>query len=57
MSHDPRRPVGKGQEVQVTTDGHYVKSLDRDPLAKHFIRAGVLNDYSVGISDPDFRYR
>ena len=57
MSHDPRRPVGKGQEVQVTTDGHYVKSLICDPLAKHFIRAGVLNDYSVGISEPDFRYR
>ena len=50
MSHDPKRPVGKGQEVQVTTDGHYVKSLICDPLAKHFIRAGVLNDYSVGIS-------
>ena len=57
MSHDPRRPVGKGQEVHVTTDGHYVKSLICDPLAKHFIRAGVLNDYSVGISEPDFRYR
>ena len=57
MSHDPKRPVGKGQEVHVTTDGHYVKSLIADPLAKHFIRLGVLNDYSVGISMPDFRYR
>ena len=57
MAHDPKRPVGKGQEVQVTTDGHYVKSLIADPLAKHFIRIGVLNDYSVGISEPDFRYR
>ena len=57
MSHDPKRPVGKGQEVQVTTDGHCVKSLICDPLAKHFIRTGVLNDYSVGISNPDFQYR
>ena len=57
MSHDPKRPVGKGQHVQVTTDGHYVTSLIADPLAKHFIRTGVLNDYSVGISMPDFRYR
>jgi hypothetical protein len=57
MSHDPKRPVGKGQEVHVTTDGHYVKSLICDPLAKHFIRNKVLNDYSVGISEPDFRYR
>ena len=57
MSHDPKRPVGKGHEVHVTTDGHWVKSLISDPLAKHFIRQGVLNDYSVGISEPDFRYR
>ena len=57
MAHDPKRPVGKGHEVHVTTDGHWVKSLISDPLAKHFIRTGVLNDYSVGISMPDFRYR
>src|SRR6185437_14473921 len=38
MSHDPKRPVGKGQEVQVTMDGHYVRSKICDPLAKHFIR-------------------
>jgi hypothetical protein len=57
MSHDPKRPVGKGQHVQVTTDGHYVTSLIADPLCKHFIRTGVLNDYSVGISMPGFRQR
>ena len=56
MSHDPKRPVGSGREVHVTTDGHWVKSRICDPLAKHFIRQGVLNDYSVGISNPDFRY-
>ena len=55
MSHDPKRPVGKGHQVHVTTDGHYVKSLISDPLCKHFIRTGVLNDYSVGITMPDFR--
>ena len=38
MYHDPKRPVGKGHDVQVTTDGHFVKSLISDPLAKHFIR-------------------
>ena len=57
MSHDPKRPVGKGQNVQVTTDGHYVTSLIADPLCKHFIRTGILNDYSVGISMPGFRQR
>lgn len=56
MSHDPKRPVGKGHDVQVTTDGHYVKSLISDPLAKHFIRTGVLNDYSVGISMPHIKF-
>jgi hypothetical protein len=56
MSHDPKRPVGKGHDVQVTTDGHYVKSLICDPLAKHFVRTGVLNDYSVGISMPHIKF-
>lgn len=56
MSHDPRRPVGKGHDVQVTMDGHYVKSMISDPLAKHFIRTGVLNDYSVGISMPHIKF-
>ena len=56
MAHDPRRPVGKGHDVQVTMDGHYVRSLISDPLAKHFIRTGVLNDYSVGISMPHIKH-
>ena len=56
MAHDPKRPVGKGKDVQVTTDGHYVKSLICDPLAKHFIRTGVLGDYSVGISMPHIKF-
>jgi len=56
MAHDPRRPVGKGHDVQVTMDGHYVKSLISDPLAKHFIRTGVLNDYSIGIAAPHLKF-
>src|SRR5262249_13121317 len=56
MSHDPKRPVGKGQAVQTTMDGHYVKSLIADPLAKHFLRTKVLNDYSVGISLPHIKF-
>ena len=57
MAHDPRQPVGKGMHVEITPDGHYVKSLIADPKAKHFIRMGIISDYSVGISNPDFRYR
>lgn len=56
MAHDPKKPVGKGHQVHVTADGHYVRSLICEPVAKHLIRQKVLNDYSVGISNPDFRY-
>ena len=51
MGHDPKRPVGRGMEV----DGHYVKALIADPTAKHLIRSKVLNDFSVGIMNPDVR--
>lgn len=57
MAHDPKRPVGKGVDIALTDDGSWVKSKICDPLAKHFIRNGVLNDYSVGISNPAFKYR
>src|SRR5579875_2910037 len=56
MAHDGKRPVGKGLDVEITPDGHYVKSLIADPLAKHYIRAGILNDYSVGIANPGYRH-
>jgi hypothetical protein len=56
QSHDAKKPVGKGLQVEVTPDGHYVKSLIADPLAKHFVRNKILNDYSVGISNPDIKY-
>lgn len=51
MSHDPKQPVGKGIDI----DGHYVRARIADPKAKHFIREGVLNDFSVGIMNPDVR--
>ena len=51
MGHDPQRPVGKGIEI----DGHYVKALIAEPTAKHLIRTKVLNDFSVGIMNPDIR--
>lgn len=51
MAHDPRKPVGKGLEVE----GHYVKALIADPVAKHLVRTKVLNDFSVGICMPDIR--
>lgn len=51
LGHDPKRPVGRGVEV----DGHYVKGLIADPVAKHLVRSRVLNDWSVGIMNPDIR--
>ena len=51
FQHDPRRPVGKGYQV----DGHVVRATIADPLAKHLIRTGVLSDFSVGIVNPDVR--
>lgn len=51
-SHDPHQEVGRGLEVELTEDGHWVKSLIVDPVAKHKIRNKVLNDYSVGITFP-----
>jgi hypothetical protein len=51
LGHDPKRPVGRGIQV----DGHYVKALIADPTAKHLIRSKVLNDFSIGIMNPDVR--
>ena len=56
FSHDAKQPVGKGVQVEITPDGHWVKSMIADPKAKHFIRTGILTSYSVGISRPDIRY-
>lgn len=51
MQHDPKRPVGRGIDVQ----GHYLKALITDPSAKHAIRNKVLNDFSIGIMHPEIR--
>jgi hypothetical protein len=51
FQHDPHKPIGKGIEV----DGHYVRALIAEPTAKHLVRSGVLNDFSVGIMNPDIR--
>ena len=59
-SECPTTRSGRSARVTKSTSprtAHWVKALICDPLAKHFIRNGVLNDYSVGISNPDFRYR
>jgi hypothetical protein len=56
MSHDPRRPIGRG--VSAETDGSgatWVTSRIVDPLAQKFIRKGVLQAYSVGIADARIR--
>ncbi len=53
VQHNPQRdPAGRGIQVDVGTDGHYVKSLIVEPVAQRLVRAGVLRAYSVGISRP-----
>jgi hypothetical protein len=55
MSHDSKRPIGKGTQVQLDRDGdgkHWVKSVIVDPLAIKLVEEGVLRAYSVGIIDP-----
>lgn len=53
VQHQAQRdPAGKGLEVEYGTDGHYVKSLIVEPVAKRLVEKGVLTAYSVGISRP-----
>jgi len=55
MAHDPRKPVGKGLQIEIDRDGdgkHRVQSLIVDPLAQKMIEKGVLTAYSLGISHP-----
>jgi len=54
VQHQARRdPAGRGLEVEATPDGHWVKSLVVEPVAKELVRKGVLTCYSVGITHPD----
>jgi len=57
MSHDPKRPIGKGlQAWQDNAGATWVKSLICDDQAKKFIRKQVLTAYSVGISNAKIRH-
>lgn len=53
VQHNPQRdPAGKGVAVEVSPDGHFVKSLIVEPTAKRLVEKGVLRAYSVGIARP-----
>jgi len=53
VQHQAQRdPAGKGIGVEFTPDGHYVKALIVEPVAKRLVEKGVLRAYSVGISRP-----
>lgn len=54
VQHQARRdPAGRGLAVECTSDGHYVKALVVEPVAKELVRKRVLQDFSVGITLPD----
>lgn len=52
--HSPHHlPAGKGLEVDSSRgDGHWVKSVIVEPTAKKLVEKGVLQAYSIGISQP-----
>ena len=53
MSHDPRRPVGKGLQVEVNKDGsgkHWVTSVIVDRDAQRLIKKGVTDCLSASAS-------
>lgn len=53
VQHNPQRdPAGKGLQLDVTADGHWVKALIVEPVAKDLVRHQVLRAFSVGISRP-----
>jgi Double zinc ribbon len=53
VQHQAQRdPAGKGVGIEFTPDGHYVKALIVEPVAKRLVEKGVLRAYSVGISRP-----
>jgi hypothetical protein len=56
VQHQAQRdPAGRGLNVEITPDGHFVKALIVEPVAKELVRKGVLRDWSVGIMHPDIR--
>lgn len=53
VQHNAQRdPAGKGISVDIGPDGHYVRSLVVEPVAKELVKKGVLTAYSVGIARP-----
>lgn len=56
VQHQARRdPAGVGLEVDITPDGHFVKALVTEPVAKHLVRTRTLQDFSIGVTHPDIR--
>jgi ribosomal protein L37E len=52
VQHNPQRdPAGKGVHVE----GHSVRARVVEPVAVKLVKAGVLQDFSVGIMNPDIR--
>lgn len=57
VQHQAQRdPAGKGIDIDITPEGHWVKALVSEPTAKHLVRTQALTCFSVGISRPDIRY-
>jgi len=54
VQHQAQRdPAGKGTWLQ----GHQIRARVIEPVAVKLVRAGVLQDFSVGIMNPDVRVR
>ena len=53
VQHQSQRdPAGVGIDLDFTPDGHYLKALVVEPIAKELVRKGVLRAYSIGVSRP-----
>jgi hypothetical protein len=56
VQHQAQRdPAGRGIDIVTSGDGTFVKSRVVEPVAVKLVKAGVLQDYSVGIMNPDIR--
>lgn len=56
MSHDSRRPIGKGISAHTDADGAtWVRSLIAEPVSKSLVLKGVLRAYSLGIVNAHVR--
>lgn len=56
VQHQAQRdPAGKGIDIQPSPEGTWVKTRVVEPVAVKLVKNGVLQDYSVGIVNPDIR--